>query len=237
MTDRPRISSLGDDCVTVDFGNEISIDVNSKAIALAARLNADGFEGFIEAVPAYSSVSVFFKLAEVRRSAQELETALASVTRCIDRALENLSDALTSKGRIVEIAVDFGAQAALDLEHVAEFARMSQRDVVELFTSKTYRVYMLGFVPGFAYMGTVDPRIAAPRRSTPRLRVASGSVGIAGGQTGIYLSELPGGWQLIGRTLLKPFDPSRAEPCLLKAGDSVQFYPITQPSVRRTATV
>jgi allophanate hydrolase subunit 1 len=88
MIDRPRISSLGDDCVTVDFGNEISIELNSKAIALAARLNTDRFEGFIEAVPAYSSVSVFFKLAEVRRAAQELETALASVTRCIDRALE-----------------------------------------------------------------------------------------------------------------------------------------------------
>ena len=226
MIDRPRISSLGDDCVTVDFGNEISIDVNSKAIALAARLNADGFEGFIEAVPAYSSVSVFFKLAEVRRSAQELETALASVTRCIDRALENLSDALTSKGRIVEIAVDFGAQAALDLEHVAEFARMSQRDVVELFTSKTYRVYMLGFLPGFTYMGEVDERIAIARRETPRTSVPKGSVGIAGRQTGIYPSQSPGGWQIIGRTNAEMFSLDREPNSLLQPGDEVRFVPM-----------
>jgi len=226
MIDRPRISSLGDDCVTVDFGNEISIDVNSKAIALAARLNADGFEGFIEAVPAYSSVSVFFKLAEVRRSAQELETALASVTRCIDRALENLSDALTSKGRIVEIAVDFGAQAALDLEHVAEFARMSQRDVVELFTSKTYRVYMLGFLPGFTYMGEVDERIAIARRETPRTSVPKGSVGIAGRQTGIYPSQSPGGWQIIGRTNEEMFSLDREPNSLLQPGDEVRFVPM-----------
>ena len=226
MIDRPRISSLGDDCVTVDFGNEISIDVNSKAIALAARLNADGFEGFIEAVPAYSSVSVFFKLADVRRSAQELETALASVTRCIDRALENLSDALTSKGRIVEIAVDFGAQAALDLEHVAEFARMSQRDVVELFTSKTYRVYMLGFLPGFTYMGEVDERIAIARRETPRTSVPKGSVGIAGRQTGIYPSQSPGGWQIIGRTNAEMFSLDREPNSLLQPGDEVRFVPM-----------
>ena len=226
MIDRPRISSLGDDCVTVDFGNEISIDVNSKAIALAARLNMDRFEGFIEAVPAYSSVSVFFKLAEVRRSAHELETALASVTRCIDRALENLSDALTSKGRIVEIAVDFGAQAALDLEHVAEFARMSQRDVVELFTSKTYRVYMLGFLPGFTYMGEVDERIAIARRETPRTSVPKGSVGIAGRQTGIYPSQSPGGWQIIGRTNAEMFSLDREPNSLLQPGDEVRFVPM-----------
>jgi inhibitor of KinA len=226
MIDRPRISSLGDDCVTVDFGNEISIELNSKAIALAARLNTDRFEGFIEAVPAYSSVSVFFKLADVRRSAQELETALASVTRCIDRALENLSDALTSKGRIVEIAVDFGAQAALDLEHVAEFARMSQRDVVELFTSKTYRVYMLGFLPGFTYMGEVDERIAIARRETPRTSVPKGSVGIAGRQTGIYPSQSPGGWQIIGRTNAEMFSLDREPNSLLQPGDEVRFVPM-----------
>jgi len=227
MIDRPRISSLGDDCVTVDFGNEISIELNSKAIALAARLNTDRFEGFIEAVPAYSSVSVFFKLAEVRRAAQELETALASVTRSIDRALEDLSDALTSKGRIVEIAVDFGAQAALDLEHVAEFARMSQRDVVELFTSKTYRVYMLGFLPGFTYMGEVDEQIAIPRRETPRTNVPKGSVGIAGRQTGIYPSRSPGGWQIIGRTNAEMFSLDREPNSLLQPGDEVRFVPMS----------
>jgi inhibitor of KinA len=97
---------------------------------------------------------------------------------------------------------------------------------VQIHSAVTYRVFMLGFVPGFAYMGMVDERIAMPRRATPRVRVPAGSVGIAGVQTGIYPAETPGGWQIIGRTPVKPFDPSRAEPFLLTAGDAVQFYPI-----------
>src|SRR5688572_11825034 len=130
MIDRPRIPSLGDDCVTVDFGNEISIDKNAKAIALAARLNADPFPGFVEAVPAYSSVSVFFDLLEVRRVAEQFETAVTRVTRFIDSALESLSAYNNSNERIVEIAVDF--TDSLDLETVAGFAGISQRDVVEI---------------------------------------------------------------------------------------------------------
>jgi inhibitor of KinA len=103
---------------------------------------------------------------------------------------------------------------------------MDEAGVVAAHTARTYRVFMLGFVPGFAYLGTVDDRIAMPRRSTPRVRVPLGSVGIAGVQTGIYPMETPGGWQLVGRTPIKPFDPDRAEPFLLAAGDAVQFYAI-----------
>jgi inhibitor of KinA len=103
---------------------------------------------------------------------------------------------------------------------------MSEADVIRAHAGGTYRVFMLGFVPGFAYLGIVDERIAVPRHTTPRVRVPAGSVGIAGVQTGIYPSETPGGWQLIGRTPLKPFDPSRDQPFLMKAGDAVQFYPI-----------
>jgi len=110
--------------------------------------------------------------------------------------------------------------------HHASHAGMPRDEVIAIHVSQTYRVFMLGFVPGFAYLGIVDDRIAMARRSTPRVRVPSGSVGIAGVQTGIYPAETPGGWQLIGRTPLKPFDPSRANPFLMKAGDAVQFYPI-----------
>ena len=227
MIDRPRICSLGDDCVTVDFGNEISIDLNSKAIALAARMNADPFPGFVEAVPAYSSVSVFFDLAETRRAIEQSETAFTIVTRSIERALENLSNTKRSVRPIVEIAVDFSSDVALDLERVAEFAGMSKRDVVELFTSMTYRVYMLGFLPGFAYMGEVDKRIAIPRRQTPRTIVPKGSVGIAGRQTGIYPSQSPGGWQIIGRTGAEMFSLDREPNSLLQPGDEVRFVPMS----------
>jgi len=124
--------------------------------------------------------------------------------------------------------VCYGGEGGPDLADVAAFAKLSEADVVRVHMDAAYRVFMLGFVTGFAYLGTVDPRIAAPRRHTPRLKVPIGSVGIAGAQTGIYPAVTPGGWQLIGRTPLKPFDPNRPEPFLMRAGDTVRFYPITQ---------
>ena len=223
MIDLPRICSLGDDCVTVDFGNEISIEKNAKAIALAARLNENRFTGFIEAVPAYSSVSVFFDLAQVRRSAEQSETAITDVSRYINAALQNPSNNTRSDERTVEIEVDFSNEAALDLDRVAEFARISGADVIELFISRTYSVYMLGFLPGFAYMGEVDERIAIPRRETPRTSVPKGSVGIAGRQTGIYPFQSPGGWQIIGRTSSDMFSLDREPNSLLRPGDEVRF--------------
>ena len=223
MFDRPRISSLGDDCLTVDFGNEISIDTNSKAIALAARLNSLKFPGLVEAVPAYSSVSVFFDLAVVRRSVEQSETAWSSITRYIDQALENLPVNANENGRTVQIVVDFSQEVAPDLDHVADFARMTRSEVIGLFTSKTYRVYMLGFLPGFAYMGEVDERIAIPRHESPRTSVPKGSVGIAGRQTGIYPFQSPGGWQIIGRTTEEMFALDREPSSLLHPGDDVRF--------------
>jgi inhibitor of KinA len=118
---------------------------------------------------------------------------------------------------------------------VAAFAGLSEDEVVGVHSGGIYRVFMLGFVPGFAYLGMVDQRIAMPRQSTPRVRVPAGSVGIAGVQTGIYPAETPGGWQLVGRTPVKPFDPARAEPFLMKAGDAVQFYPISPAEFDRLA--
>ena len=120
----------------------------------------------------------------------------------------------------------YGGELGPDLAGVASFAGLTETAVVDVHAGGSYRVFMLGFVPGFAYLGIVDTRIAMPRRATPRVRVPVGSVGIAGAQTGVYPSETPGGWQLIGRTPVKPFDPARDEPFLLKAGDTVQFYPI-----------
>ena len=227
MIDRPRISSLGDDCVTVEFGNEISIETNTRAVALASRLNSDRFPGFVEAVPAYSSVSVFFDLREVRRAATESETAIAYVTGFVDSSLETLTNITRSNERIVEIAVDFSDEAALDLERVADFASITRTEVIELFTSKTYRVYMLGFLPGFAYMGEVDERIATPRRESPRTSVPKGSVGIAGRQTGIYPFQSPGGWQIVGRTNDEMFSLDREPNSLLQPGDEVRFVLIS----------
>jgi len=126
----------------------------------------------------------------------------------------------------IRVPVCYSGDFAPDLAAVAAFAGVTEAEVARLHASRVYRVFMLGFVAGFAYMGTVDDRIAVPRLSTPRLKVPGGSVGIAGAQTGVYPVSVSGGWQIIGRTPLKPFDPSRPEPFLFKPGDAVQFYAI-----------
>jgi KipI family sensor histidine kinase inhibitor len=128
--------------------------------------------------------------------------------------------------RTIEIAVRFDRGSALDLDHVAELSGFRPDDVVNIFTGTTYKVFMLGFLPGFAYLGEVDERIATPRRDSPRLAVPKGSVGIAGRQTGIYSLESPGGWQIIGRTETEMFAPENEKPCRLAPGDYVRFVPV-----------
>jgi inhibitor of KinA len=133
----------------------------------------------------------------------------------------------------VRIPVCYGGDHGPDLAAVAAFAGLSEAEVIRLHAEATYHVFMLGFVPGFAYMGIVNERIAMARHSTPRVRVPAGTVAIAGIQTGIYPAETPGGWQLIGRTPLKPFDGLRAEPFLVAPGDAVQFYAIDRDQYER----
>ncbi|MEP7310093.1 MAG: 5-oxoprolinase subunit PxpB, partial [Acidobacteriota bacterium] len=136
----------------------------------------------------------------------------------------------------IRVPVCYGGDFGPDLESVAHRAKMSTEQVVAVHSGEVYRVFMLGFLPGFAYMGLVDPRIAAPRHSTPRLSVSKGSVGIAGRQTGIYPADTPGGWQILGRTSVRPFDITRSPVFAFKAGDSVQFVPVTRDEYELTAS-
>ena len=223
MPDLPKIFPLGDNAVTVDFGNVISVKLNDRAISLAEYLTANPFPGLIEAAPAYSSVAVFYDLIATRNAFPEYSTAFAAVSDLIEDALTKSQDSPAGGGRLVEIPVNFGPDAALDLQDVAAKAGLSADAVVDLFTGTSYRVYMIGFLPGFAYMGEVDERIAMPRRSSPRLKVPKGSVGIAGRQTGIYPLESPGGWQIIGRTDIELFTRDGDVPCLLRPGENVRF--------------
>ena len=221
MPDLPKIFPLGDSAVTVDFGNVISVDLNKRVISLAEHLTSNPFPGFVEAVPAYSSLAIFYDLLETRSAFPDQETAFDAV-RSVISAID-VDQVSSTDDRLVEIPVDFRPDAALDLEDLADRAGLSTKDVVEIFSNTLYRVYMLGFLPGFAYMGEVDERIAAPRRQSPRLKVPKGSVGIAGLQTGIYPLESPGGWQIIGRTDIELFTPDAESPCLLSPGDTVRF--------------
>jgi len=194
--------------------------VNERAIVLAARLRQRGARGVRDVAPGYCTIGVHF---------DPLQTDLAALEHAIQAefaAIETL-DAIADRPPI-EIPVQYGGAAGPDLTAVAHFAGCSEDEVIARHTQRIYRVYMLGFVPGFSYMGRVDPSIAAPRHRMPRERVPAGSVGIAGGQTGVYPVESPGGWQLIGHTTTVMFDAARSRPSLLSAGDLVRFVPVGQ---------
>lgn len=222
-----RIVPAGDSALIVEFEERIDPLVNARTIACADGIQAARIDGVRDIVPAYRSVTVYF---------DPLRTPYEALMTAIEReAARPIAE--TAAGREpVRVPVCYGGDLGPDLPGVAAFARLSEADVIRMHTSATYRVFMLGFVPGFAYMGIVDRRIAMPRHSTPRLRVPIGTVGVAGVQTGIYPAETPGGWQLIGRTPVKPFDPARPEPFLMKAGDAVQFYPIERDEYDRATS-
>jgi inhibitor of KinA len=219
-----KIYSLGTDAVTIEFGNEISSELNDQAVNLSNYFYKNPFAGFIEAVPAYASLTVFFDVLEVRRNFPAFPTAFACIRQLLVKALRNLPKETDSVPRLVEIPVDFSPEFAPDLEFVAAANDLSPPRVIEIFTAQTYRVYMLGFLPGFAYMGEVAAAIATPRKPSPRTFVPKGSVGIAGRQTGIYPTDSPGGWQLIGKTDFVLFTPDDVKPSSLNAGDLVRFY-------------
>ncbi|MEO5739056.1 MAG: 5-oxoprolinase subunit PxpB [Vicinamibacterales bacterium] len=210
----PRLNRLGDSCVSVQLAAPIDPEVNARCIALAASLERLAFRGVRDIVPTCNAVTIHFDPLVA-----DGETLGMELRRIADEAPQSSA----AESRTIEIPVSYGGASGPDLGAVAEFAKCSEADVVRLHLQTQYRVYMLGFLPGFAYMGTVDPRIAMPRLDTPRMRVAAGSVGIAGEQTGIYPCDTPGGWRIIGRTSVHLYDATRAEPFLLKAGDHVQF--------------
>jgi inhibitor of KinA len=212
-----RIVLAGDSAMIVEFADRIDATVNAQAVGLAESVWAAALPGVRDVVPTFCSVAVYF---------DPLRTDVDALADRLDREAAREAPEPTSAASLIRIPVCYGGAFGPDLAEVARFAGMSEAEIIELHSGPIYRVFMLGFIPGFAYMGTVDSRIAAPRRATPRVRVPPGSVGIAGVQTGIYPSESPGGWQLVGRTPVKPFDLRRLRPFLFKPGDAVRFYRI-----------
>ncbi len=219
-----RIFPLGDSALTVEFGNTISLELNQKALALSDYFEHNPFSGFIESIPAYASTTIFYDLGNVRMSFAQFPTAFEAVKSLATEALNNFPASKPATPRTVEIPVNFDKGSALDLGQIAKECGLTQKKVIEIFTAATYRVFMLGFLPGFAYMGEVDKQIAVSRKETPRMSVPKGSVGIAGRQTGVYSLASPGGWQIIGRTEAEMFTPDAAEPSFLRPGDNVRFF-------------
>lgn len=222
----PRILPLGDSGVTVEFGDSIAPATNDQVIAFAQGLDTLTISGVVDVAPTYRSVSVYF---------DPLLTDLDDLERRLKELAANLPQQPTGPGRTIEIPVAYGVDLGPDLADVARLAGVSEQEVVALHGSTDYRVYMLGFSPGFPYLGTVPATIAIPRLAEPRTKVPAGSVGIAGTQTGIYPQESPGGWRLIGRTPVKLYDPQGSRPFLLEPGDHVRFVEISYEEYWRMA--
>ena len=218
-----RIFPLGDNAITIEFGNEVSLDLNQKALALADHFASNPFPGLIESVPAYASTTVFYDIARVRENFPEFNSAFAAVNILSEIAASHLDGTPSPTTPTVEIPIQINEEVSLDLNELSEWSGLDTKEVIEIFLDRTYNVYMIGFLPGFAYMGEVDERIAIPRRQTPRLKVPPGSVAIGGKQTGVYPLESPGGWHIIGRTEMKMFDAENKNLCPIRPGDQVRF--------------
>lgn len=211
---KPSLVPLGDAALLIEFGGEIDLAVNRRIHGLDAWLRAHSIPGVIETVPAYTSLLLQY---------DPLVLSYAQVDEWVSAELLQAAAELGGSPRRIEVPVRYGGDNGPDLEYVAAYHGLDPRAVVSLHTGTDYTVYMMGFTPGFPYMGKLDNAIATPRLDSPRTRVAAGSVGIAGAQTGIYPIESPGGWRIIGRTALQLFDAEADPPFLLAPGDSVRF--------------
>lgn len=227
---------MGERAFIVHYGGGIDPDTHRKVLEFTRILEEQPFPGFVEAVPSYGAAAVYYDPIAVVKTSWKVRDAQSQVVRWLEERSERVraraaavagagAGALTENA--VEIPVCYCSECGPDLPFVAERNQLSAEDVVSIHTSRSYKVYMIGFMPGFPYLGGMSERISAPRLSTPRERVPAGSVGIAGSQTGVYPFASPGGWRLIGRTPLPLFQPDRTPPSVLTAGDTVYFKPVS----------
>lgn len=216
---------LSEQSVLLDWGPVMDRDLNRRIHQFARWIQKEPFEGFREVLPAYASLAVFFDPGHRIFSYENQNPFEAIKVVLLDKLRKMPDKPRSGQTHKIEIPVLYNGP---DLKHLAVAKDLPVSEIILIHTARVYDVFMLGFLPGFAYLGFVDEKIAAPRLSTPRTRVPAGSVGIAGNQTGVYPVESPGGWQLIGTTPLKMFDPIRSESTLVKPGDQVVFYSITE---------
>jgi inhibitor of KinA len=218
LFERPMYRLMGDRAFLVELGDGISPAVNQQVRALFLELERLALEGVRELIPSYRSLLAIY---------DPLTATLSTLKRHIEKAWERLDHASLPSPKTMRVPVVYGGECGPDLDWVAGHHGITPEEVIRLHTQPTYQVYLIGFTPGYPYMGELPDALVTPRRDTPRAKVPRGSVGIAHKQTGIYPVASPGGWQIIGRTPLALFDPKRRPPSALEMGDLVQFYAIT----------
>lgn len=222
--ERPRFLAGGDKAFFIEFGNAIAPELSRRVRRLLLTIQNAKIPGVTETVPAYRSLLIYY---------DPLETSPIELRNRLETLEQSAEDNEFPRPTVTEIPTVYGNEYGPDLEFVAKHNGLSPEEVVGIHTSTVYLIYMLGFIPGFAYLGGMSSRIATPRLRTPRSRTPGGSVGIAGSQTGIYPTESPGGWQLIGRTPIELFHPHKEPPALLQTGNHVIFVRITPQEFTR----
>ena len=211
---KPRIVALGDSSILIQLGEEIDLAVNRRVHALASLVETSAIAGVIETVPAYATLLVHY---------DPLALSFTQIKNILREKIAQIKENESRSPRLVEVPVRYGGELGPDLESVAAHLSLRVEDVIRIHSENIYTVYMMGFTPGYPYMGKLDDVLIMPRLETPRTRVPAGTVAIAGSQTGIYSIESPGGWNLIGWTPLKLFDPNSDSPFLFSPGDEVKF--------------
>ncbi len=221
-----RIFPLGDAALTIDFGNVIDASLNKKVLAIFSTLQQQPLPGMIEAVPAYSSLTIYYDVVSVAKKMGRTKPVYETIKKMVEEILATMNpESVDTPSRLLQIPVCYESSFAPGLKDLAIARKITTEEIIAIHTATTYRVYLLGFLPGFAYMGEVDERISMPRKTQPE-NVQAGAVGIAGKQTGIYPLASPGGWCIIGRTPLQLFDAEGNGKTMFQAGDTVQFISI-----------
>ncbi len=219
-----RFLTAGDSSLLIEFGKEISPAVNRKIAATVQLMKDQNIEGVVDVIPAFCSLLVNYDPRVIRY--EEIRERMQALVKVEAKAGQQ-------RRKVFEIPVCYGGEYGPDIENIAEHAGLSVEEVIELHSSRDYLIYMLGFLPGFTYLGGLDERLHTPRLANPRIRIPAGSVGIGGSQTGIYPLDSPGGWQLMGMTPVRTYDPSREVPILVEAGDYIRFVPVDEEEYNR----
>ena len=219
-----KILTAGDASLLIEFGKEISPEINSKITGVVQLMKEQLIEGVVDVIPAFCSLLINYDPRVI---------SYDEITKRMKRILKMDVRAGETKKRVFEIPVCYGGKYGPDLSFIAENAGLTEEEVIKIHSSRDYLIYMLGFLPGFCYLGGLDERIHTPRLANPRIKISAGSVGIGGSQTGIYPLDSPGGWQLMGMTPVKTYDPNREIPILLSAGDYIRFVPVEEEEYLR----
>ena len=219
MYDKIKYLSAGDKAVVMEFGNEISKDINAKIRNVVKSVEEAKVDGIVELLPTYRSLMIMYDPLKIEYS-ELISTLDFMSSKQVDNEEEKI--------KIVEFPTVYGGEYGPDINFVAEHNNITVDEVIKIHTGTDYLVYMMGFTPGFTYLGGMSDKIVTPRLASPRTKIPAGSVGIAGAQTGMYPSETPGGWQLIGRTPLKLYDSDKEPPVMLSAGDYVRYVSVSE---------